>query len=183
MSSLAGHFLVAAPRLPDPNFFRSVVLMVHHTDEGAVGVVLNRPSNVRLVDVWEEATGQPCKSRRPIYVGGPVEGPPMAVHRRADCSEQEIVPGVYFTSDLDRVQQILAHEEEAYRIFSGYSGWAPRQLEGELEAGGWLTLPATDDLIFADDETMWKRIAELIGLQIMGSTLGIPHVPDDASLN
>lgn len=185
MSSLAGFFLVAAPRLPDPNFLRSVVLMIQHSEEGAFGLVLNRPSNVRLVDVWEEATGQPCASRRPIYVGGPVEGPPMALHGRVDCGEQEVVPGVYFSADLDHLQQLLGGEGdgESYRVFSGYSGWAPEQLEGELEAGGWMTIPATAELIFADDDELWKHISELIGLDILTSTLGMPHMPTDASLN
>ena len=74
MSSLQGYFLVASPRLGDENFYRSVVLMVHHDEQGALGVVLNRPTNHALNEIWEEIAGEICESTDPLYVGGPVSG-------------------------------------------------------------------------------------------------------------
>ena len=183
MESLQGYFLVAAPRLAESNFYHSVVLMVSHNEQGALGLVINRPSNSPIGEVWEQLTEEECDHDAPIYIGGPVEGPLMAVHQEADCAEQEIVQGVHFTTDRDHLGTILAQHERPFRIFSGYSGWSPGQLERELKAGGWLTVPATIDWIFSDDDELWKQVSQAIGLDLLQRTLRPKHVPLDASAN
>lgn len=183
MSSLQGCFLVASPRLPDVNFYQSVVLMVHHNEQGALGVVLNRPSNHLLAEIWEQLSGEPCDSDEPIYIGGPVEGPVMAIHGLPECSEDEIISGVYFASDRDHLKTIVGQAERPFRIFNGYSGWAPGQLENELAAGGWLTTPATDDIVFSRDDEMWKHVAGAIGLEILSRAARPKHVPNDVTAN
>jgi putative transcriptional regulator len=183
MQSLQGFFLVAAPRLAESNFYHTVVLMVSHDAKGALGLVLTRPSNSPIGEVWEQLTEEECDHHDPIYIGGPVEGPLMAVHQEPDCSEQEIVQGVHFTTDRDHLGQILGQHERPFRIFSGYSGWSAGQLERELKAGGWLTVPATVDWIFSDDDELWKEVSQAIGLELLQRTLRPKHVPEDASAN
>jgi putative transcriptional regulator len=87
MGTLEGRLLIASPFLSDPNFFRSVVFIVRHNDEGAFGLVLNRPGTMRLEAVLEEARGQQSKRCDAIYLGGPVEGPLLALHRHPDLGE------------------------------------------------------------------------------------------------
>ena len=182
-NSLKGHFLVASPYLPDGNFFRSVVLMVQHDENGALGLVLNRPTNRQLAEIWSQITDAPCPGDMPVYVGGPCEGPLMAVHELIEFSEEEICEGVYFASQRDNLLPIVAQNGRQYRIFSGYSGWGEGQLEGELAAGGWLIAGATTDLVFADSDHVWQEIVHDIGDEILLDSLQIRHRPEDPRMN
>lgn len=183
MESLKGQFLVASPYLPDGNFYRSLVLMVQHDEEGALGLLLNRPTNQQLSEVWSKITSLPCDADLPIFSGGPCEGPLMAVHELAEYGEEEICEGVYFASQRDNLLAIVAQDQREYRIFSGYSGWGGGQLEGELKAGGWLVVPANADLVFADSEHIWQDVVHEIGDEILLDSLDIQNRPDDPSLN
>jgi putative transcriptional regulator len=183
MDSLRAHLLLASPRLPDPNFFRTVVLMIQHDDEGAFGVVLNRPSDFTIGEIWEKVGEAPCDSLDPLNLGGPVEGPLMAVHAEAECSESEILPGVYLATQKDYLNKLVHQKSRPFRIFSGYAGWGVGQLENEMEAGGWLTTPATFDYIFGNDEDLWKTVAAHIGNDILFHKRQAKHVPDDPRLN
>ena len=90
MSSLKGKLLVASPQLSDPNFHRTVVLIIEHNDEGAFGLVLNRTSSKTIKQVWERVTDEPCESDQPLHVGGPVGGPLIAVHQHAVFSDLQL---------------------------------------------------------------------------------------------
>lgn len=183
VNSLKGHFLVASPHLADPNFFRSVVLMIQHDEEGAFGVVLNRPTNNSVADVWELISQLPCDNRDAVHVGGPVAGPLIALHSNFPHSEMEVTQGVYFASDKDSIIQIVTKPQGSFRLFVGYSGWAAGQLDAELEAGGWLTEPATREDIFSDYSDLWNRVSRRIGLEILSPTIKHLWVPDDPSMN
>lgn len=183
MHSLAGHLLVASPRLPDENFSRTVVLIIQHDDQGAVGVILNRPTDSTVREVWDSFSDEPCDSDQLIHVGGPVRGPLLAIHTKESCAENEILPGVYFASHRDRLEEIVHEPDLPFRIYADYSGWAPGQLEGELEAGGWMVLPATFDYIFGEVETMWRKAAQQVGEQITTPLLLEVPPPEDPSCN
>ena len=183
MRSLRGHLLIATPGLPDVNFYRSVVLIVHHDKGGAVGLVLNRPTNSTVGEIWEMVSEPSCDSSAPLHLGGPVSGPLMALHTNSDCSENEVIPGVHFSTQKENLNQIVRHPDHPFRIFSGYSGWAAGQLEGELEVGGWLTLQATREFVFADPENLWKQVTEVIGSEITQPLLGRIKRPTDPSQN
>ena len=184
MKSLQGHLLVASPHLPDPNFARTVVLIVKHSDEGAMGLVLNRPSEHQLREVWEQLSEMPETGRLPINVGGPLEGPLMAVHAASSCSEDEILPGIHFATHRDQLTEIVSQTDFPFRIFNGYAGWAAGQLDAEMDVGGWLTIRATSDYLFATpSDELWKRVVFDIGDEILASSLGIDDFPDDPSLN
>ena len=183
MKSLKGHFLVASPHLADPNFYRSVVLIVQHDEEGAFGVVLNRPTNNTVADLWDLIGQMPCDNQQPVNVGGPVSGPLVAIHSDFAQSELEISQGVYFSSAKDSIIHIVSEPRGPFRLFVGYSGWAAGQLDNELEVGGWLTEPATHDDVFSDQSDLWNRVARRIGLDILAPTFKHKIVPDDPSMN
>lgn len=183
MKSLKGHFLVASPHLIDSNFRRSVVLMIQHDEEGAFGVVMNRPTNNSIDDVPELADLIEEGREIPIHLGGPVQGPLVIVHSDISAGELEITTGVYFSASQEAIENIVSEPVGPYRLFVGYSGWAPGQLDGELEAGGWLTEPATAEEIFSDSASLWNRVSGRIGLEILSPTIRPDQIPDDPSMN
>jgi putative transcriptional regulator len=184
MLSLQGHLLIASPHLGDPNFARSVVLVVEHKDEGALGLVLNHPSSKTISDVWETLTGEPCDREDAIYLGGPLEGPLMAIHTTPASGESQIVPGLWFSTHRDQIDALVKKATTPFRLFSGYSGWGEGQLDGEMDAGGWLTLPATADAVFAtDDDELWQMVVRRVGSEILKSDRQIREWPEDPSLN
>lgn len=182
MNSLQGHFLVASPHLGDINFFHTVVLMIQHDEEGAFGVVLNRPTSESVLELWQAVSDEPCRRQEAVREGGPVPGPPLLLHKNASLSQFEILPGLHMASQRGIVGQLLADEQEVL-FFTGYSGWSAGQLESELEAGGWLHAPATLEIVFSEVDEMWKQVVEQIGLDILRES--IPDLPatDNAAWN
>jgi putative transcriptional regulator len=183
MTSLQGHFLVASPHLSDGNFFRSVVLMIKHDNEGAFGVILNRPTQSSVEDVWNLLSEEPVSCKNPVYVGGPVTGPVTVLHGMKTQAEAEVIPGVYFSAHQDHLKRIISQNRKPFRMFSGYGGWGAGQLEGELEAGGWLTAPASEETVFYKEDNLWEVVCNLIGLDILAAGIKTKHVPADPNLN
>jgi putative transcriptional regulator len=183
MSTLQGHLLVASPELRDPNFFRTVVLLVRHNDEGALGVILTRPSKTSIQEVWKELSQDPCDSDLTLHLGGPVAGPLIALHAEMSLSEIEIVPGVCFSADQDAVVRLVSQHADPLKLYIGYAGWGAGQLEAEMEHGSWRTTPATADHVFPGDEHLWERVLRQITGAAIIEALRIKHVPEDPSLN
>lgn len=183
MQSLKGHFLVASPHLLDPNFARTVVLMIHHSEDGAFGVVINRPADKTIRQVWERATEQPCTVNRLVNVGGPVSGPLIAVHTDAEAAEMQVIPGLYFSAQREHLERLVSQDDHPFRLFVGHSGWGKGQLERELEQGAWFTTAATIDDVFDDESVMWRKIAGRIGSQLLASTLNLRDIPPDPGMN
>jgi putative transcriptional regulator len=182
LNGLTGQLLIAAPDLHDGNFSRSVVLMLQHSLQGAMGVVLNQPSDFSVGQVWEEVADTQCDCNDPVNVGGPVEGPLVAIHESIAMSEQTVLEGVYFSMARENLNRIVANDELRFRLYSGYSGWGPGQLESEIEQGGWMTLDATAEHVFGEEESLWRYVCEHVGQEVIK-----PHVgrlaPSDPSLN
>lgn len=181
--TLTGHFLVASRHLRDPNFVRSVVFMVQHTEEGAMGVVINRPSEKSIREVWEMIGNDPCEREDMIFIGGPVPGPLVALHSLEPFGEHQVLPNLFVSTHKDAIDLIVRRKKVSLRLFSGHAGWGGGQLEDEIEAGGWLFTKASADEVFADHETIWKAVTQRIGLEIMAPELDFEHVPSDPSLN
>lgn len=183
MKSLTGKFLVASPQLGDPNFSQTVVLMIQHESQGALGLVLNRPSEKTVREVWEMIDKPPCESEQLVHIGGPVPGPLLALHTLRSCADQEVLPGLYVTAQENAFEELVNQSEEKYRLYSGHAGWAAGQLDGELKASGWLTTSATVDDVFSDYETLWKRMTSRIGIGILAPGVRPDQVPKDPGLN
>jgi putative transcriptional regulator len=162
MDSTARRLLVAVPTMLDPNFFRTVVFVIEHTPEGALGVVLNRPSEADLTDAlpdWSDLVGEPAVA----FVGGPVQPDAViAVARVAapigNGGWQPLV-GEVGTVDLGRSPADLGENVEVVRVFAGYAGWGPGQLEGELAQGGWYVVDAQPgDLLTPRPADLWRSV-------------------------
>ena len=187
MASLQGCYLVAPPRLTDDNFFRTVVLVIEHDDAGAIGVILNRPTADPVREVLlmldEDGLDTTEYGNELIYYGGPVTGPLVVLHKEAEFSERQILPGIHFSSQKDNLQKILSLSGRTCRVFSGYAGWAAGQLEGELEMGGWFVVPVGSSDLFDESDNLWQSISSSVGMEILGDVISPQQIPDDPSVN
>jgi len=179
--SLRGQLLIASPALLDPNFARTVVLVVEHNDEGAMGIVLNRPSTAAVAEAvppLEDLVGED----EPVFVGGPVE--PAAVVVLAEFSDTDAAAALVF-GDLgflraDADPSVLDAAARRFRVFAGYSGWGAGQLEAELEEPSWIVVDAETDDAFADDpDQLWRTVLQRKG----GSFSLMENMPFDPGLN
>jgi putative transcriptional regulator len=180
-----GRLLVATPPLDDPNFDRTVVYMLEHHDQGALGVVINRPSGEELtepLDRWRDLQPAPGS----VFVGGPVETDALIALALAKqplvepTDELSPVSGRVASADLTVDPAFVAAQVSAVRIFRGYAGWGPGQLEGEIEAGAWLVLDAEPDDVFATEpEHLWRSVLRRQG----GRLAWLADAPDDLSAN
>jgi putative transcriptional regulator len=177
VESLQGQLLISSPLLHDPNFRRTVVLMTHHDDEGAMGLVLSRPSDIRVADAVPELADL-AGAGDLVYVGGPVQPEAVVVLIEHESEpELPIVGNIAFMSagaDVDELDAVRT------RVFAGYSGWGPGQLEDELEESSWIVVPAEPDDAFAPDpDELWRAVLHRKG----GKFALIATMPYDPKLN
>ena len=180
---LTGRLLVATPTLGDPNFARAVILVLDHDDDGTLGVVINRPTTVPVGEVlppWSSHAVTPGV----VFQGGPValdsalglarvsgDGEPLGWRR---------VAGTLGLIDLDAPPEVLAGELAGLRIFAGYAGWGPGQLQGELEAGAWYVVSAeVGDAFTSEPDQLWRAVLR----RQRGDLAFVATYPDDPSLN
>jgi putative transcriptional regulator len=181
VTSLAGQLLVAGPALFDPNFRRTVVLVGEHGEDGAMGVVLNRPTAI-TVDEAVPALAELVGRSELIHVGGPVQ--PEAIVVLGDFEDPGLAGSLVFGS----VGFLPSEIEEAAslgtlrqaRVFAGYAGWAPGQLESELEADSWIVVPPVAEDVFGDDpNALWATVLRRQG----GPFSLLASMPADPSAN
>ena len=137
MKSLTGHLLIAPPQEPDPDFVRTVILLVQHSEEQAFGVVLNRPTATTVRQAWQGKS--PCQCDEVVYSGGPVSGPLLALHTDPSLGEIEVLPGVYYSVQKRHLEQLVGYPRHPLKVFHSHVGWGPEQLERFLEDGPWRT--------------------------------------------
>jgi putative transcriptional regulator len=183
MNSLQGHLLIAAPSLKDGNFFKSVVLLVQHNEQGALGLVLNQPLDVTIQDAWSQVSQTPCNAEGSLHQGGPCPGPLMVAHTDSSVSDLEVCDGVYFSTDKNTIETLVGQCAGPLKFFVNYAGWGPGQLEGEIESGGWLTTPAARGEIFRNDDALWSVALRLASRRARLSGIDPKLIPDDPSVN
>jgi|SRR4051794_8542519 len=182
---LTGRLLVATPSLGDPNFSRTVVLVLDHDESGALGVVVNRPTSVPVADVlpsWQPFTTDPGV----LFHGGPVAvdsalGLAVLPGRGAEepLGWRRVIDGVGLV-DLDAPAEVFAPALVDLRIFAGYSGWGTGQLEDELTEGAWFVLPCrAGDAFTVEPSSLWRTVLRRQG----GDLAMVSTYPDDPSLN
>ena len=181
-ASLAPTFLVAMPQLRDPNFRRTVVMVVHHDDEGTFGVVLNRDTEISAMGLCASLDldwrGAPEMG---IGWGGPVQPQTgwlvfdeLPGHVSLDV--KEVGAGICFAGSLDVLRQMAEAPPANLRLLLGYAGWGPGQLESELAQGAWITAPASADAVFhVDLPDMWEHVVRGLGIEpaTLVSTQGV----------
>ncbi|WP_130798261.1 YqgE/AlgH family protein [Streptomyces otsuchiensis] len=180
--STTGRLLVAATALTDPSFRRSVVLVLQHDEDGAIGVVLNRPGDTpvsELLEKWAPLAGEPAVA----FSGGPVALDAvlaLAVVPRGAPLGWRRVSGAIGIVDLDAPPAVLADAVRSLRVFVGYAGWGAGQLEEELEEGAWYVVDAEPgDLCVEDPTPLWRSVLRRQG----GNLAMLATYPDDPSLN
>jgi putative transcriptional regulator len=184
MESLVGHLLVATPGLRDPNFERTVVLLVAHEDGGALGVVLNRATEVPVSEVlgsWGSLASEPSV----VFEGGPVQ-PEAAIclarvrSTAGDTRGFSRVDGNLGTVDLSTDPDRMRDDLIEVRVFAGYAGWSPGQLEDEIATGSWLTFKALPSDAFTDrPDDLWGMVLRRQG----GLVAAVAMYPSDPTLN
>jgi putative transcriptional regulator len=192
-SSTSRRLLVATPALLDPNFFRTVVFMIEHTDEAALGIVLNRPSELDIADAlpdWGTLVAAPGVA----FVGGPVQphealigiGRMAATAPPPERGEPDTDDGWFplfdrfGTVDLGRRPEDLAPIVDGVRVFAGYSAWGPGQLEGELDEQAWFVVDALPgDLLTAEPGVLWRQVLRRQG----GELAMVANQPVDPRTN
>ncbi|MEC9375478.1 MAG: YqgE/AlgH family protein [Pseudomonadota bacterium] len=172
--SLAGHLLLSMPSMSDPNFDNSVTYICEHTQQGAIGLIINRPMNLYIKDVLDQfslKTNNNALASQPIMQGGPVESERGFILHDSDHdwdSTSKVGNSIYVTTSQD-ILTSMANGEGPKRILMllGFSGWDAGQLEEEIRQNAWLTVPANSDLIFATPfEQRWQASAANIGVSI-----------------
>ena len=161
-TSAGGMFLVATPELRDPRFAETVVLVLSHGREGAIGVVVNRPTWVEPEVLFPDMNFF-RRYRGEVYFGGPVaRTSALFLVRDGDRMDGEpFVDDIYISADVDEVLENLATgtDQRTLRVYAGYTGWGPGQLDREISAGDWQVTPASGDLIFTPEPTgLWREI-------------------------
>jgi putative transcriptional regulator len=181
MESLAGNFLIASPAILDPNFRRTVVFITAHTDEGAVGLILNRCTESTVRETVPQLAPVTDLDDL-VFVGGPVNPDGVAVLAKFDDPDDA---GVVVLEDVGFVALDEALEDEPprvqrARVFAGVAGWGPEQLEDEFEREDWIVEPAESDDIFTDDpDGLWSDLLRRKG----GQYELVARMPLDPSLN
>jgi putative transcriptional regulator len=181
-----GRILVADRYLEDPNFAESVILLIRYDKDGTVGLILNRRTDVpisRVLKPLKEAAGH----ADPVFLGGPVDfAGAMALLRTADKPDgaKKVSSGVYLLSSKELLQKNLSTTAAAdtFRVYLGYAGWAPGQLESEVGAGAWKTIAGSAERIFdRDPDSLWTRLIHQLEEQVVEWKL--PAIDRELSAN
>lgn len=181
MDSVRGQLLIAGPPLVDPNFWRTVVLVVEHSEDGALGLVLNRPSETTVGEAVEEL-GELVGEDELLFIGGPVQPSSVIVLAEFEDAGEAAVTAFDDVGVLGRgsgPEQLSVGVRQA-RAFVGHAGWGPGQLDSELERDDWILEPATlDDAFSSEPLELWSSVLTRKG----GSYALVARMPADPSAN
>jgi putative transcriptional regulator len=165
--------------LEDPNFHRTVILLIEHGEEGSLGFVLTHDMSLSVQDIFEDFE---CDEK--VYLGGPVAKNTFHYLHTISHLEgaKEILPGLFWGGDFEMLQFYFREgmlKDEKVKYFAGYSGWGDGQLEGEIEMKSWIVAPGKSEYVFNHDELLWKHILQALG----GEYKWLSNAPDDVQLN
>jgi putative transcriptional regulator len=166
--SLTGMFLVASDDIRDPRFARSVLLIARHDSRGAIALMINHPTRVLLSRALPDIA-ELADSTEKLFIGGPMKGAPYmllfsSAERLPSEASKLVFDNVYFSTDADLIPVIMGQSDGAFRVYSGFARWAPGQLEGELERGGWHLESADPVTIFEKaPSSIWPDLSSKRG--------------------
>jgi putative transcriptional regulator len=172
--SMANQLLIAMPAMADPNFSTTVTLVCEHNDEGALGIVINRPLELKLAGLFEQLdleNPDPAAADQPVFMGGPV-GPErgFVLHEPVDRYENTLAVSndIHLTLSRDVIDEMAAGSGPQQTLVAlGYAGWEAGQLEYEMLANSWLTVPASTDIVFEMPfDQRWMSAAQTLGIDI-----------------
>ncbi len=178
-SNLVGSLLLAHPGLDDPNFKKSVILLsAHSPEDGAMGVILNRPM-AKTLGEYDGSLVYSGLADVPVYEGGPVQADQMILSAWSWSDEKKVFK-LFFGIDVERAKDLRENQGMEIRAFLGYTGWGKRQLEGELAANTWVLANINGDVLGGEDGSkLWRSIMSELSLDFKL----MADFPDDPSLN
>lgn len=181
--SLANHFLIAMPGLQDPNFARTVTLICEHSNEGAMGIVINRVTDLTLADIFQQMNidgGHSPRLALPVHVGGPVQGSRgFVVHSPIGSWESTLAVGdaLGVSTSRDILEAIAGNRGPDHCLLAlGYAGWSPGQLEHEIAENAWLAGPADRQILFDTPvEARWGAAVKRLGVDLAALSSDAGH--------
>ncbi len=184
--------LIAMPQVLDPFFHRSVVLLLHHEDEGSFGFIVNRPTGIKVSEILKGMdVGWGGQEEAVAYFGGPVQPQlgtvlfaPVLLDAGPEDTATEVVPGVALTQHIGDLSRLAEAPPDHFRLLLGYAGWGEGQLMEEIVRNDWLTAPVSGDLIFAPDaERVWDAALRSVGIDPAALPSWIPGGTPEESAN
>ncbi len=185
-SPLKGKVLIASHDLLDPNFVQSVVLIVQHDENGAMGLIINRALKTTVREAWTQISSVPYPNEDPLYQGGPVEGPLLVLHTNAARGQMEIAGGIWLSSDADSVKSLVDDGVEPLKFFVGYAGWTGMQLETELTQGAWQVAEIDPSLFLTTPLGLWETLQAAAQRALRSNirpAVDSKFIPPDPSVN
>jgi putative transcriptional regulator len=179
----AGGFLVSEPYLQDPQFFRSVVVLVEHNEQGTIGFVINKPLDIPLADMIDVPEGM----EMPVFLGGPVQQDTIFFLHNLGLGllpkSIEVTPDLWWSSDFTRLFELIEEgfaEKSQIKVLLGYSGWSVGQLREECENESWVVAQVPTAFVFDSEvEQLWKKVLKTLG----GTFSELSRYPIDPNLN
>jgi putative transcriptional regulator len=185
--------LLAMPQVLDPFFHRSVVLLLHHEDEGSFGFIVNRPTGIKVGEILKGMdVGWHGRDEAVAYFGGPVQpqlgtvlfAPVLEGVDDPDDTATEVIPGLALTQHVGDLSRLAEDPPEQFRLILGYAGWGEGQLMEEILRNDWLTAPASSDLIFMPDpEQLWDAALRSVGIDPVALPSWVPGRDSEGSAN
>jgi len=184
--------LMAMPQVLDPFFHRSVVLLLHHEDEGSLGFILNRPTGIKVSEILKGMdVGWSGRQEAVAYFGGPVQPnlgtvlfAPLLAGGGPEDTATEVLPGVALTQHVGDLSRLAEAPPDRFRLILGYAGWGEGQLMEEILRNDWLTAPASGELIFAPDpEQVWGDALRSVGIDPVVLPSWVPGRDSEDSTN
>jgi putative transcriptional regulator len=156
-----GRFLVASRQLNDPRFAQTVVLLLHYEKQGAMGVVINQPTDVKLAEVLPEIEALRLRTDT-VYIGGPVSRNQILLLIRSNRQSEEarhVFGDIYVSANRNELRRLAEEEGNRFRVYAGHAGWAPDQLDGEVTRGDWYVVPGDATMVFDKaPEEIWPEL-------------------------
>jgi len=174
MLNLTNHLLIAMPSMEDPNFAKTVTLICEHNNEGAMGIVINRKTDIGLDEVYEQMkieSSTEAKKDQMVHIGGPVqEQRGFILHDGGNAYDStiKITDDLFITTSRDILEEMAQGKGPEHSLIAlGYAGWSPGQLEDEVLNNAWLTSPANNDILFEmPNDRRWEAAAKMVGVDI-----------------
>ncbi len=186
LQTLEGQLLIASPQMADVRFRRSVVLLLHHDSDGAMGVILNQRLPAGADEYWDALGDAIRVGDHRAKMGGPVHGLITVLHDVKDGRTNDAHGRIYVLQKQEQLGKLVEtlNDDPSIQFFVGHAGWSSGQLESEMAEGSWLSIPASPDLVFRhSDGDMWTLAMRAAGARFYSEVLGIHDPPPDATWN
>lgn len=149
--------LLATPKIKDPFFFKSIVLMTGYESEFFHGLILNNRMNEKVTDIWEEIDPNiKLKNNNNLRNGGPLYGAIAVLHKIKKYAEEEILPKIFISTNIKNIEKIIQNKTKPYEMYLGYCAWSKDQLDREIRLGSWWVTSPDESMIFGDNYDYWK---------------------------